>query len=218
MSFEEKYYEEVDKNIKYLETIKGSIKEKFDIKKYEEPDGVIDIKNINGIDIKISSDGICGIKKIIEFSKENEIIDNYKLIRKRFLIWPSYAMSINQQRGYKNLFDDRIDLLLIDLKKFYDIIRDNSIINNNSSIITYNQAKKISECELSRAYLNVYTLVWLRSFGNFEKFVDENELNVFVEKVNDNYIVENWTENDKNKIFCEKYFNELIKRLNKIET
>ena len=111
MDFEEKYKRKVDYNIEYLRGIKGSIKEKFDIKKYKEPDDIIGTKELQGINISMSSDGICGIMKIIEYSKENEIIDNYKLIRNKFLVWPSYALSINQQRGYKNIFDDRIDLL-----------------------------------------------------------------------------------------------------------
>ena len=34
MDFEEKYKRKVDYNIEYLRGIKGSIKEKFDIKKY----------------------------------------------------------------------------------------------------------------------------------------------------------------------------------------
>ena len=210
MDFEEKYKRKVDYNIEYLRGIKGSIKEKFDIKKYKEPDDIIGTKELQGLNISMSSDGICGIMKIIEYSKENEIIDNYKLIRNKFLVWPSYALSINQQRGYKNIFDDRIDLLLIDIKKLYDIISNDSIVNNNSSIITYKQAKEISECRLSRAYLNVYTLIWLKSFENFERFVDENNLNIFVEESGDKYTVNKWAENQG---FCSDYFTELIARL-----
>ena len=79
MDFEEKYKRKVDYNIEYLRGIKGSIKEKFDIKKYKEPDDIIGTKELQGINISMSSDGICGIMKIIEYSKENEIIDNYNL-------------------------------------------------------------------------------------------------------------------------------------------
>lgn len=217
MTFEEKYNKKVQKNIDYLETITGTIKEQFDINKYVEPDGFIKSTKINGIDIKLSSDGICGIKKVIEFSKEDEIVDNYRLIREnRFLVWPAYAMSINQQRGFKNIFDDRIDLLLMDLKKFYSITKNNPIIDGNSSIINYNQVIRINECKLARSYLNVNTLIWLLNFNNFENFVDENNLYIFVDKSkenNDEYIVKNWAIDNTSFIFCKSYFNELIKRL-----
>lgn len=65
MNFEENYKRKVDYNIEYLCGIKGSIKEKFDIKKYKEPDDIIGTKELQGINISMSSDGICGIMKII---------------------------------------------------------------------------------------------------------------------------------------------------------
>lgn len=217
MTFEEKYNKKTQKNIDYLETITGTIKEQFDINKYVDPDGFIKSTKINGIDIKLSSDGICGIEKVIEFSKEDEIVDNYRLIREnRFLVWPTYAMSINQQRGFKNIFDDRIDLLLMDLKKFYSIMKNTPIIDGNSSIINYNQVIRINECKLARSYLNVNTLIWLLSFNNFENFVDENNLHIFVDESkenNDEYMVKNWAMDNTSFIFCKSYFNELIKRL-----
>lgn len=217
MTFEEKYNKKTQKNIDYLETITGTIKEQFDINKYVDPDGFIKSTKINGIDIKLSSDGICGIEKVIEFSKEDEIVDNYRLIREnRFLVWPTYAMSINQQRGFKNIFYDRIDLLLMDLKKFYSIMKNTPIIDGNSSIINYNQVIRINECKLARSYLNVNTLIWLLSFNNFENFVDENNLHIFVDESkenNDEYMVKNWAMDNTSFIFCKSYFNELIKRL-----
>ena len=108
MDFEEKYKRKVDYNIEYLRGIKGSIKEKFDIKKYKEPDDIIGTKELQGINISMSSDGICGIMKIIEYSKENEIIDNYKLIRNKFLVWPSYALSAQLRLLSRTLFAEHL--------------------------------------------------------------------------------------------------------------
>ncbi len=51
MDFEEKYKRKVDYNIEYLRGIKGSIKEKFDIKKYKEPDDIIGTKELQGINV-----------------------------------------------------------------------------------------------------------------------------------------------------------------------
>ena len=75
---------------------------------------------------------------------------------------------------------------------------------------------RINECKLARSYLNVNTLIWLLNFNNFENFVDENNLYIFVDKSkenNDEYIVKNWAIDNTSFIFCKSYFNELIKRL-----
>ena len=83
------------------------------------------------------------------------------------LQWPAYAISINQLRYTK--FKDRIDLTLLDLKKFYEVIK-------NDTFSVESVKKIIGECELSRAYLNTYTLMWLCSFKSFEDFIDSRKL------------------------------------------
>ena len=105
------YIDIIKDNVEYLEGLENIVND-FDLREYKEPDGVIETTTINGVEIKISTDGICSIKKIIQFSKNNkDIISNYKITREnKYLRWPAYMLSINQQRSYKSKFDDRIDL------------------------------------------------------------------------------------------------------------
>ena len=105
------YIDIIKDNVEYLEGLENIVND-FDLREYKEPDGVIETTTINGVEIKISTDGICSIKKIIQFSKNNkDISSNYKITREnKYLRWPAYMLSINQQRSYKSKFDDRIDL------------------------------------------------------------------------------------------------------------
>lgn len=205
-----RYNKVVDSNIAYLERL-NSIKKEFDKNKYKDPDLKIETMEINGLYIDLSTDGLCGINKIIEFSKEEDIVKNYKLIRENnYLLWPAYAMSINQQRGFKSICDDRIDLLMIDLQKFYNII-------NEDDKDYFEIIKRIqNDCCLFRAYLNMFTFIWLKSFGTFDKFIEDNHYDKFVKKdiKADGRSYEckalNWTQT---KEFDQKYFDALIKRL-----
>lgn len=203
-----KYQEIIDGNVNYLKKLKN-IEKDFDIKQYKEPDGIIEIENINGIEIKISTDGFCSIKKIIQFSKSNEdIISNYKSLREnKYLRWPAYALSINQQRGFKTTFDDRIDLLLLDIKTLYRIFEESQ---KQDFLISYEQIKHIKDkCKLAYAYLNIHTLIWLKNFKSFDGFVKKNELKRFCKYDGIHYSVERWSESE---VFDEKYFKELIKK------
>ena len=77
---------------------------------------------IDGIDILLSQDGLCSIKKIIEFC-DGDIGKDYKMIREdmfNVFYWPAYAMSINMMRSSK--YKDRVDLLLNDIHAFYEIV------------------------------------------------------------------------------------------------
>lgn len=163
--------------------------------------------------VSFSSDGLCGIKKIIKFSDSLvEAQENYKLIREKMfecLIWPSHAQNINICRGFKYPFDDRIDLTLVDIQSFYKKVNG----NNEISVSLINDIKNDKEnCLLDRAYLNLMTFTWLCSFGNFNSFIKDNNFGVFVKCIEGKFKAEQWT--DK-KEFDGDYFKELIKRTKK---
>lgn len=158
----------------------------------------------------LASDGLCGIKKIIQFSDSvKEAKENYKLIREGMfecLIWPSHVQSINICRGFKNPFDDRIDLTLVDIQSFYEKINRGKKL----TVALINDIKNDKEnCLLSRAYLNLMTFTWLCSFGDFNSFIRERKLGAFVNNINGNFKAEQWTDTKK---FDDKYFKELIIR------
>ncbi len=75
----------------------------------------------------MASDGLCSYKKICIVRKnQKEIKETYRLLRENMfecLVWPAYAVSINQMRSNKSTFNDRLDLTLIDIQKFYEIVR-----------------------------------------------------------------------------------------------
>ncbi len=160
-------------------------------------------ETVNEIDIKITQDGLCGINKIKDMSDSvEEIIKNYTLLRKDMfdvLAWPGYAVSINTLRQSK--FKDRVDLLLIDLYKFFEV-------TNDECELTKEIVKKIwKSCDLARAYVYPNTFYWLRKFETFDKFIKERGLESYLKKENDKLVL--WT-NDKG--FTKEYFKELLKR------
>lgn len=65
------YIDIIKDNVEYLEGLENIVND-FELRKYKEPDGVIETTTINGVEIKISTDGICSIKKSIQFSKNNK--------------------------------------------------------------------------------------------------------------------------------------------------
>lgn len=154
--------------------------------------------------ISLSQDGLCSYKKIDKFSN-GDAIKNYMLMRKDMfdcLCWPAYAMSINQMRSAK--FNDRLDLLFIDLYNFYDIVSENTKISEKLI------AEIWKKCELARAYIFPNTFYWLRSFGNFKNFVCSRKLNPFLEE-EDGRPVE-WVNSEKG--FDEEYFDKLLEKVN----
>lgn len=166
--------------------------------------------------ITLSSDGLCGIKKIIQFSSSvKEAKENYKLIREGMfecLIWPAHVQSINICRGFKYPFDDRIDLALVDIQSFYEKI-DNEKKLSVSLINSIKNDKR--NCLLDRAYLNLMTFTWLCSFGNFNNFIVERNLEAFVNNTEGKLKAELWTETKK---FDEEYFKKLISKTHKYRT
>lgn len=125
------------------------------------------------------------------------------------LAWPSHACSINQLRGCRTIFDDRIDLTLLDIQKFYNLIKGKSF-----SVELINAIEK--HCCLSMAYLNAKTFAWLCSFSDFDDFIRRNGpcLEYFVTEENGKYVAKYWTNNEE-KRFNEKYFFELCKKVEK---
>lgn len=191
---------------------------------YSDPDQAYDapvseFKNIiyiekteNPITIRLASDGLCSVNKIIKFSNSSQEAKlNYELIRKGMfecLIWPSYAQSINQMKGLKSTVDDRLDLTLVDIQTFYEIIDGESEL---SGLLINRICEK---CKLARAYLNLMTFTWLCSFGDFDSFIKERKLEAFVNDTKGKFKAEQWTDIDKKK-FYDKYFKELIIRTQK---
>lgn len=196
---EELYNEIVKENLKKIsegkidDTQDPDIKTKYSIK-------------VDGIDILLAQDGLCSIKRIIEFCDgdiEKQKKD-YKLIRENMfnvLYWPAYAMSINMMRSSK--YKDRIDLLLNDIHAFYEIV-------DEKTELTAKVVKNIWEkCDLARAYVFPHTFYWLRSFGNFDNFIknEQRDLRCFVPE----QIGKPW--NNTGKGFTKEYYKELLNRI-----
>ena len=161
---------------------------------------------INDIDILLTQDGLCSVKRIKEFCNGDikQQMQDYKLIRENMfnaLYWPAYAMSINMMRNAK--YKDRIDLLLNDIHSFYEIVDENTEL-------TCKVVKSIwKECDLARAYIFPNTFYWLQSFKNFDGFVknEYRDIRCFVPDP----IGEPWPNTENG--FTKKYYNELLKRI-----
>lgn len=191
-----KYNEIVEDNIKVLR--KDIEDELRDPDKYSNYD-----VETSGLTISLSQDGICSYSKIKKFSN-GDVIKNYMLLRKDMfdcLCWPAYAMSINQMRRAK--FNDRLDLLFMDICSFYDIVSDNTEISEKTIIEIW------KNCDLARAYIFPHTFYWLRSFGDFKNFIKRRKLNPFLEEKDRRPIV--WE--DSGKGFDQKYFDKLIEKV-----
>lgn len=204
---------------KYNEIIKINLETNFE--NYIDPDQTYEdevsvygnIIKMNettkSLNIRLSSDGLCSMKKIEKFSyNPKEVKENYKCIRKGMfecLVWPSYAQSINQMRGLKTTFDDRLDSTLNDIQKFYKIVFKSNVL----SVSLINEIW--TKCILARAYLNLMTFTWLCSFNDFDSFITNRKLQAFVDKdENGNFEAKKWTDTED---FDKSYFEELIKRI-----
>lgn len=194
----DKYNEIVESNIINIEN---------KIEKYSDPDNYSQYYyEVDNLSIYLSQDGLCGYKKIIDYSEN--IKEDYLLLHENMfdcLVWPAYAMSINQMRYSK--YRDRLDLLLIDIQKLYQII------NKDSELTPQLINSIMNDCELGRAYIFPYTFYWLRHFGSFKEFIEKRNLSVFVSKGNQvSYIAEKWTDSNQ---FDKEYYNELLTRVKK---
>ena len=197
------YDQKVQAKIKEIE--KGEVNNNWDPDDYSGR-----METIDGLDIYLSQDGLCSLKRIEAFAdpkNEKQILSDYRLVREGMfdaLVWPGYAESINQMRSSK--FKDRIDLLLIDIFTFYKVTKD-------ENVITKELVQKIwDNCKLARAYLYPNTFYWLKSFDSFEGFVRERKLQSFVTKRDGK--PQNWIK-DGDVGFTQEYYDELIRRIKK---
>ena len=197
------YDKKVEEKIEEIE--KGEADNRWDPDDYSGRTETID-----GLEIYLSQDGLCSLKRIKTFAVPNnkkQIISDYRLIRVGMydaLVWPGYAESINQMRSSK--FQDRIDLLLIDIFMFYKVTKE-------ENVITKELVQKIwDNCKLARAYLYPNTFYWLKSFGNFDGFVRGRKLQSFVTKRDGK--PQNWIK-DGDVGFTLEYYEELIRRTKK---
>ena len=191
-----KYNAIVEQNIKLLN---NKIITKDNLKDYSDPDKYTKYEiEIESLSILMAQDGLCSIQKIFEYS-ENPVND-YILIRKNkfdLLVWPAYAMSINQMRA--SVFKDRIDYLLDDLDVFYKIIEQEKTLSPSIVFQIWDK------CKLARAYIFPNTFYWLCSYENFELFLKKRNLNQFVFNPDKSKII--WP--DK----YQDYYNKLIEIL-----
>lgn len=200
-----KYIDRSEARNKYNEIVEANIKALCENKenKLNDPDrNSIYHVNINGLMVSLSQDGICSYSKIKKFSN-GDTIKNYMLLRQDMfdcLCWPAYAVSINQMRSAR--FNDRLDLLLVDLYKFY------GIVSRNTEISEETITKIWEKCDLARAYIFPYTFYWLRSFGNFKNFICSRKLKPFLEEKGGEPV--KWKNSGKG--FNQKYFDRLIKK------
>lgn len=165
--------------------------------------------NVGEIRIRMSSDGLCSVKKMQSIYMEDVdlLLDKYVLLRKGMfdcLKWPSYALSINTLRANRS-FNDRIDLTLADIQKFYEVIAKKDI-----SFGLFQEIVNDSQLKLRYAYYNVMTFSWLNQFEEFENFIKQNKLTEFVEMKNGKVVP--WIDEKYTNTFCKEYFDELCDR------
>ena len=156
------YYLE-DKNCqKYLERVKANcellVQEKFSLSDYIDPDlRLEEIKVIGNKEYRMSPDGICGIKYLLQYYDGENLMDAYSCIRNKIIMWPKHRNNINQRRYA--FFRDRIDFTLYDFMLFY---------TNQSG-----KSKLVLKNSASAEFLD--------EIGSFEAFITEYELNCFID-------------------------------------
>ncbi len=151
----EKYYRDIVKrNVELLEG-KSEIP-----REYIDPDlKIVEEKNVNNLHIRFSTDGVCGIKYLMKYYKENNVEKAYEIIRSKIIIWPKHRQSINQRRF--SVFRDRFDFSIFDIKMFY---------KNRNEGKAY--SKIVKEQSISAIFLN--------ELGEFKNFVEEYGLSNFL--------------------------------------
>lgn len=132
------------------------------------------IYNVDNDKIEMSLDCVSGWKPILAYYfykniKTNDVnafkewIKDYELIRGHIeghLLWPKHKNNINQVRS--NVFGDRIDNTLVDIKLFFK----SDLFNGYSKL----------NLKLKEAYFSD-TMRWFVSFESFNDFVDKMNLN-----------------------------------------
>ena len=133
---------------------------------YVDPDAKMEITiQVDEKDMILSADGIVSVKKLYNlFDGKNGVqwIEEYSIIRNEkyvCLYWPKHRGGINSCKA--NVFDDRVDYTLYDIKIFYKIIEEYG-----------GDEKRIKEeiekrCKLGTAFIKEKTYGWLRAFNGF---------------------------------------------------
>lgn len=186
----EKYKDKLEKNIKLIE--ENRIDECIDPDKY-----INQIYIINSEEIKLGTDGICGIKYLKRYYNNQKLKDVYITIRNKIIVWPKHIKSINQRRY--QVYRDRIDFTIFDIKMFYE--------NKESNLVV--------EKSKSERYLN--------KLGNFKKFIEEYELQNFVNKnyevynlaSNSNKVIKNYQDYEFSEEINKQYLINLVEKLEK---
>lgn len=163
----------------------------------------------NKIDITMSADGLCSVRKIQLMCENDEclILEKYILLRKGMfdcLKWPSYALSINRLRANKAI-NDRIDLTLADIQRFYEVI-----YQKKPSLELFCDILNNRQLKLRYAYYNIMTFSWLKQFEDFENFIIQNNLMEFIKMENGKVVP--WISEKYTNTFCKEYFAELCDR------
>lgn len=147
------YYETTENNTKLL---KGAIEVPNG---YIDPDRkIVEEQNIDGINVRFSPDGICGINYLMSYYEGQDIDEAYSIIRSKEIMWPKHIQSINQRRY--SFFRDRIDFTIYDIKEFYASME--------------KESRLVRKDSLSAKYL--------MEIGSFNNFIDEYGFDGFVEK------------------------------------
>lgn len=145
---------------------------------YVDPDKKIKI-SCNRTKIILSADGIVSAKRLYDLFgglEGGQWLKEYVCIRREeyvCLFWPPHYGGINSCKA--NVFDDRVDYTLYDIKKFYDIIKEYA-----------GDEKRIKEqieknCKLGTAFIKDKTYGWLCAFNNFRDFIISRGLEQFVD-------------------------------------
>lgn len=155
--------------------------------------------------IRLKADALVGCKELAKIADNNvEWKHLYSCVQSdlslRFL-WPVHHVpTINTMRKAK--FNDRIDLLLLDLKRYF---------NNKSSV-------------MQSVYDRDVTHVWLTKFDSFADFVNQMQLTQFVDKdyqifdlvtmtiFDDNVDLETLRHNTRSKSVMKRYVYNLVLR------
>jgi len=163
---------------------------------YIDPDiRIVDSIEIKGETFQMSPDGICGIKFLQDNCDKANLAEAYATIRKKLFLWPKHKQNINQRRY--SCFRDRIDFTIFDIREFY----------KKDSI----ESRLVKENSPSAKYL--------RLIGSFKNFIEEYELQNFVdEKENVKNLsaggtIERYSDYEYSKDVNTKYLTKLIELL-----
>lgn len=163
------------------------------------------VDNVGDQQIRLKADALVGCKELAKIADSNA---EWKYLHKcvqadlslRFLWSVHHVPTINTMRKAK--FNDRIDLLLLDLKRYF----------SNES------------CVMQSVYDRDMTRVWLTKFDSFADFVNQMKLRRFVDKdyqvidlvtmtvFDDNADLETLRHNTRSKSVMKRYVYNLVLR------